>query len=145
MQYNFTLIAFDKVKIPLTSLLMFDEYMVGPWRTFIHLKSVGRLGSKTSNVAEPMKADLFPYARPKRGGSSPWTCPREDDGRAKGGWWVCLKRMWSFPCTCLGRMVIPLGMPKRGCGHSLGRALMKNGCFLRRAQGRIWSFSWVSQ
>jgi hypothetical protein len=30
MQYNFTLIAFDEVKIPLTSLLMFDEYMVGP-------------------------------------------------------------------------------------------------------------------
>jgi len=92
-----------------------------------------------------MKAELFPYARPKKGGSSPWTCPREDDGRAKGrwwvclkrmwafpwaclreddghakgGWWVCLKRMWSFPWVCLGRMVIPLGVSKRGSGHSL--------------------------
>jgi hypothetical protein len=28
---------------------------VGPWRTFIHLKDVGRLGFKTSDVAE-----LFP-------------------------------------------------------------------------------------
>jgi hypothetical protein len=52
---------------------MFDENMVGPWRTFINLKGVGRLGSKTSNVAESMEAELFLYRLdPKGGGSFSW-------------------------------------------------------------------------
>jgi hypothetical protein len=39
---------------------MFDGNMVGSWRTFTHLKGIGRLRSKISNIAEPMKAELFP-------------------------------------------------------------------------------------
>ena len=39
---------------------MFDGNMVGLYRTFIHLKNIGRLGSKTSNVAEPMEIKHFP-------------------------------------------------------------------------------------
>ena len=46
---------------------MFNGNMVGPWRTFIHLKSIGRLGSKTSNIAKPMGTEFFPNVRPKGG------------------------------------------------------------------------------
>jgi len=38
--------------------------------TFIHLKGVERLGYKMSDIAEPMKVELLPWARPKGGGSS---------------------------------------------------------------------------
>ena len=38
---------------------MFDRNMVGLWRTFIHLKGVRRLRSKTSNVSKSMKAKFF--------------------------------------------------------------------------------------
>jgi hypothetical protein len=38
---------------------MFDKNMMGSWRTFIHLKGIERLGSKTSNVVEPMKLEHF--------------------------------------------------------------------------------------
>jgi hypothetical protein len=38
---------------------MFDGNIMGPWRTFIHLKDVSRLGSKKSNVAKFMKVKLF--------------------------------------------------------------------------------------
>lgn len=44
---------------------MFYRNMVGPWRTFTHLKGVGRLGPKTSNVAELMEAELFPRLDPR--------------------------------------------------------------------------------
>ena len=33
---------------------------MGLWRTFIHLKGMGRLEYKTSNVVELMKAEFFP-------------------------------------------------------------------------------------
>jgi hypothetical protein len=48
---------------------MFDGSMVGARRTFIHLKGVWRLGSKTLNVTKIMKAEFFPRVRPKRGWS----------------------------------------------------------------------------
>jgi hypothetical protein len=38
---------------------MFNENMLGPLRTFIHLKDVKRLGSKTSNAVKPMKSEFF--------------------------------------------------------------------------------------
>jgi hypothetical protein len=43
---------------------MFDGNMVGSWRTFTHLKGIGRLRSKTSNIAEPMKAEYSPRREP---------------------------------------------------------------------------------
>jgi hypothetical protein len=55
---------------------MFDKNVVGPYRTFIYLKGVGKLGSNTSDVAESIKAKFFPYARPNGGGSSPYACSR---------------------------------------------------------------------
>jgi hypothetical protein len=60
-------------------------------------------------VGMPKEDVGIPLGMPQRG----------DDGHAKGGWWVCLKRMWSFPWVCLGRMVIPLDVSKRESGHSL--------------------------
>jgi hypothetical protein len=51
---------------------MFDGNIVGSWRTFIHLKSIRRLESKTSNVANSMKAEFFPKIRPKGGCLLPW-------------------------------------------------------------------------
>lgn len=43
--------------------------MVGSWKTFIQLKDIGRLRSKTLNVVKPMKAEFFffPEVRSKRG------------------------------------------------------------------------------
>jgi hypothetical protein len=46
---------------------MFDENMMGPWRTFIHLKGVRRLRSKTSNIARSKEAEFFLEVR-LRGG-----------------------------------------------------------------------------
>jgi hypothetical protein len=48
---------------------MFDRNIVVSWRTFIHLKSIRRLGFKTSNVAKFMKAEFFAEIRPKGGWS----------------------------------------------------------------------------
>jgi hypothetical protein len=39
---------------------MFDGNIMGYWRIFVLLKGVERLGSKMLNVAEFMKAELFP-------------------------------------------------------------------------------------
>jgi hypothetical protein len=41
--------------------------MMGFLRIFIHLKDVGRLGFKTSNVVKSMKAEFFLEIRSKRG------------------------------------------------------------------------------
>jgi len=49
---------------------MFDENMVGSWRTFIHIKGIGRLRFKTSNVAKLMKTKFFPEFRSKEVGHS---------------------------------------------------------------------------
>jgi hypothetical protein len=45
-----------------------------------------------SNVAEPMEAKLFLYARPKKGGSSSLACLRKG-GHSLG----CAKKKWLFP------------------------------------------------
>jgi hypothetical protein len=41
--------------------------MVGYCRTFIHLKGIGRLGFKTSNIAKPMKIEFFLEVSPNEG------------------------------------------------------------------------------
>jgi len=68
--------------------------MVGPWRTFIHLKGIGRFGSKTSNVTKLMEVKFFPEVRPKEVGHSL--------RRAKGG--------WSLPWTSLTTSPSALGL-----------------------------------
>jgi hypothetical protein len=57
--------------------------MIDPWRNFIHLKCVRRLGSKTSDITEPVKTELSPRQRkiiflgvPQVGLSSSWACQR---------------------------------------------------------------------
>jgi len=49
---------------------MFDENMLGPLRTFIHLKGVERLGSKTSNETKPIETEFFSRLDPKEDGHS---------------------------------------------------------------------------
>ena len=71
------MIAFNERKIFLTSILIFDGNMVSHWRTFIYLKGVGRLGSKTSNVAKPTKTEFFLEVRPNKGRSFPLGMSRE--------------------------------------------------------------------
>jgi len=39
---------------------MFDRNITDPWRNFIHLKCVRRLGSKTLDITEPVKTELSP-------------------------------------------------------------------------------------
>ena len=39
---------------------MFDGNIVGSWMTFIYLKGIKSLRSKTSTIAEPIEAELFP-------------------------------------------------------------------------------------
>jgi len=48
--------------------------MVGSWRTFIYLKGVERLRSKTSNVSKSMEAEFFPEVRSNGGWSLLWMC-----------------------------------------------------------------------
>jgi len=43
----------------LTSILIFDGNMVSHWKTFIHLKGAGRLGSKMSNVTNLISYIFF--------------------------------------------------------------------------------------
>ena len=50
---------------------MFDGNIVSSLRTFIHLKGVERLGSKTSKIAKPIEDEFIPEVRPKRGWSFP--------------------------------------------------------------------------
>ena len=38
---------------------MFDGNIVGSWMTFIHLKCIKSLRSKTSTIAEPIETELF--------------------------------------------------------------------------------------
>jgi hypothetical protein len=59
LKCKFTLIAFKDGQISLIYVLMFDGNIMDPWRTFIHLKGVSRLGFKKSNVVKFMKAKLF--------------------------------------------------------------------------------------
>jgi hypothetical protein len=42
-----------------------------PWRIFIYLKGIERLGSKMLNIVELMKTELFPYDRLNGSGSFP--------------------------------------------------------------------------
>lgn len=53
--------------------------MVGHWRTLLHQKDIEKLGLKTSNIAESMITELFPYARSKGRGSSYKACLKEND------------------------------------------------------------------
>jgi hypothetical protein len=48
---------------------MFDENIVGHLRAFIHLKDVGKLRYKTSNIAKSMEVEFFPKIRPRGGWS----------------------------------------------------------------------------
>jgi hypothetical protein len=48
---------------------MFDENIVGHLRAFIHLKDVGKLRYKTSNIAKSMEVEFFPKIRPRQGRS----------------------------------------------------------------------------
>jgi len=101
--------------------------MAGPWRTFIHLKGVGRLRSKTSNVAELMEAELFLRLDPREEshplGHAPDRMIILLDVSMKDI--VILLRVpwirWSFSWACPGRMVILLGVLKED-EHSLARA-----------------------
>jgi hypothetical protein len=67
---------------------MFDKNIMSHWRTFIHLKGVGRLGFKMLNVAKLMEVEFFLEVRLKRG--------------------------WSFHWTCHERIIISLDMPNEG-------------------------------
>jgi hypothetical protein len=89
--------------------------MVGPWRTFIHLKGVGRLWSKTSNVTKLMEAKFFLEVRPREVGHS--------FRHAKGGWSL----PWTWLTTksrCLGLicLLVPccLGLGSLSSPSSLG-------------------------
>lgn len=53
--------------------------MVGHQRTLLHQKGIGKLGLKTSNIAESMIAELFLQARSKGRGSSYKACLKEND------------------------------------------------------------------
>jgi hypothetical protein len=48
---------------------MFDENIVNPLRAFIHLKDVGKLRYKTSNIAKSMEVEFFPKIKPRGGWS----------------------------------------------------------------------------
>jgi hypothetical protein len=69
--------------------------MMSPYRTFIHLKGVGRLGSKRQKWLSPWRLSSSPSLDPKEEGHPFRRAP--------------------------GRMVIPLRLSRED-GHFLGRA-----------------------